>query len=146
MTFASLRPTFFLCHQPFLSNFSKFCTFLALLMELPWCDNNCTLCSTLQHVWCSVSQCVAVCCSVLQCVAACCSVLQCVALCGSVLAVCWQCVAVCCSVLQCVAVCCSVLQCVAVCRSVLQCSVGRCSRHVFAASSLIKLNLARTPT
>ena len=87
-------------------------------------------------VYCSESQCGAVCCSVLQCVAVCfssdgsrdisqqhrsrglrsglatcCSVVQCVAVCCSVL----QCVAVCCSILYC-----SVLQCVAVCCSVLQ--------------------------
>jgi len=67
-------------------------------------------------LWCSVSQCVAVCRSVLQVSQVTpqttySSVLQCVAVCRSVL----QCVAVCCNVSQCVAVCCSVLQCVAVC-------------------------------
>jgi len=80
-------------------------------------------------VYCSISQCLAVCCSVLQCVVVCCSVLQCVAACCSMsqsLALtnprAQRAVAVRRFALQCAAVYCSVLQCVAACSSVLQSS------------------------
>ena len=72
-------------------------------------------------MWCSVSQCIALCCKRVQCVVESCIVSQCVAVCCSVL----QCVAVYCTqrvvetegvsgfyggVLQCGTVCCGVLQ------------------------------------
>jgi len=74
-------------------------------------------------MWCSVSQCVAVCRSELQGVAVSCSVLQCVVISYGVL----QCATVQCSVPQCIAVCHSVLQCATVCYSVLQCVAVRSS-------------------